>query len=48
MKQNEWKQGDLPTSIDQYGYHHSIWTDMDLVKFALIAFLAGVIVGAIL
>jgi hypothetical protein len=25
-----------------------IWTDMDLAKFALIAFVAGVIVGVIL
>jgi hypothetical protein len=25
-----------------------IWTDMDLAKFAMIAFLVGVIVGALL
>ena len=25
----------------------AIWTDMDLAKFALIAFVAGVIVGAL-
>ena len=25
-----------------------IWTDMDLAKFALIAFVAGVVVGVIL
>jgi len=27
---------------------NQIWTDMDLAKFALIAFITGIIVGAIL
>ena len=27
---------------------YAIWTDWDLAKFAMIAFIAGVIVGAIL
>lgn len=44
---SNWKPGDPPTSIEQYGYHHGIWSDMDLAKFALIAFIAGVIVGVI-
>jgi hypothetical protein len=38
----------LPNSITEYGYNHAIWTDIDLAKFALIAFVAGVIVGVIL
>ena len=43
----KWKPGDLPKSIDEYGYNHPIWSDIDLAKFALIAFIAGVIVGVI-
>jgi hypothetical protein len=42
---NKWKPGHLPKSIAEYGYNHSIWSDIDLAKFALIAFVAGVIVG---
>ena len=42
---SKWKPGDLPKSIGEYGYDHQIWTDIDLVKFALIAFVAGVFVG---
>ena len=45
---NKWKPGNLPNSIKEYGYNHAIWTDIDLAKFALIAFIAGVIVGVIL
>ena len=41
----KWKPGDLHTSVEQYGMHNAIWTDMDLAKFAMIAFIAGVIVG---
>lgn len=44
---NKWKPGDLPNSIKEYGCNHAIWTDMDLAKFAMIAFVAGVIVGAL-
>ena len=44
----KWKPGDLPISIKEYGMHNAIWTDMDLAKFAMIAFIAGVVVGAIL
>jgi len=40
-----WKPGDLPKSTEEYGMHHQIWTDLDLAKFAMIAFLAGVFVG---
>ena len=42
---NKWKPDDLPTNIEDYGYDHAIWTDIDLAKFALIAFAAGLIVG---
>jgi hypothetical protein len=42
---NKWKPGDMPTNISEYGYNHPIWTDWDLAKFALIAFVAGVVVG---
>jgi hypothetical protein len=45
---NKWKPGELPNSITEYGYNHQIWTDMDLAKFALIAFVAGIIVGCIM
>jgi len=44
---NKWTPGNLPNSIDEYGYNHAIWTDIDLAKFALIAFVAGVIVGVL-
>ena len=42
---SKWKPGGLPTSIEQYGIHNAIWTDIDLAKFAFIAFVAGVITG---
>jgi len=42
---SKWQPGDLPRSVEEYGHHHGIWTDMDLAKFAMIAFVAGVIVG---
>ena len=42
------KPGDLPKIITEYGYDHAIWTDIDLAKFAMIAFVAGVVVGVIL
>ena len=42
---SKWKPGQLPNSIKEYGYNHAIWTDIDLAKFALIAFVAGVITG---
>ena len=45
---DEWKPGDLPRGIKEYGYDHQIWTDMDLAKFAMIAFIAGVIVGVLI
>jgi hypothetical protein len=45
---SKWKPGDLPNSITEYGYDHAIWTDIDLAKFAMIAFVAGVVVGVIL
>jgi hypothetical protein len=44
---NKWKPGHLPRSIEEYRYNHPIWTDIDLAKFALIAFVAGVIVGMV-
>jgi hypothetical protein len=42
---SKWKPNKLPNSISEYGFTHAIWTDVDLVKFALIAFIGGVIVG---
>ena len=48
LAMNKWKPGDMPTSIEQYGYNHPIWTDIDLAKFALIAFVAGIVVGWIM
>jgi len=44
---NKWKPGDIPTSTEQYGIHDAIWTDMDLAKFAMIAFVAGIIIGVL-
>ena len=44
---SKWKPGDLPNSITDYGYDHQIWTDIDLAKFALIAFVAGIVVGVL-
>jgi hypothetical protein len=41
---NKWN---LPNSIKEYGHNHPIWTDIDLVKFAMLAFVAGVIVGMV-
>lgn len=41
---NKWKPGQLPNSIDEYGYNHAIWTDIDLAK----AFAFGVLVGILL
>lgn len=45
---SKWKPGDLSNSIKEYGINHQIWTDIDLAKFALIAFVAGIVVGVIL
>jgi hypothetical protein len=44
---NKWTSSRLPNSIKEYGYNHPIWTDIDLAKFALIAFVVGVIVGMV-
>jgi hypothetical protein len=42
---SKWKPGNLPNSIKEYGHNHQIWTDIDLAKFAFIAFIVGVITG---
>jgi hypothetical protein len=42
---NKQQPGKQPNSISEYGFNHAIWTDIDLVKFALIAFIGGVVVG---
>jgi hypothetical protein len=47
LTMSKWKPGDMPTSIEQYGVRNAIWTDMDLAKFALIAFVAGIVVGVL-
>jgi hypothetical protein len=47
LMMNKWKPGNMPNSIAEYGYNHPIWTDIDLAKFALIAFVAGIVVGVL-
>ena len=42
---SKWEPGNLPNSISEYPLDQQIWTDKDLAKFAMIAFVAGVIVG---
>lgn len=46
---NKWTQwyDSLSPSTKQYLKGRAIWTDRDLVKFAMIAFVSGVIVGVI-
>jgi hypothetical protein len=46
---NKWQQwyDNLSPSTKEYLKGRAIWTDMDLAKFAFIAFIAGVIVGVI-
>lgn len=44
----KWKPGQLPNSIDEYGINHQIWTDADLAKFAVFAFVLGVILGKVI
>ena len=44
---NKWQPGELPKSISEYGFNHPIWTDLDLAKFALVAFMGGVVVGIV-
>ena len=39
-KLNKWQQ-------DQFPKNAQIWTDMDLAKFAMMAFVVGIIVGAL-
>jgi hypothetical protein len=38
----------LKWNQDDYPYDQQIWTDKDLAKFALIAFIVGIIVGWIM
>jgi hypothetical protein len=45
---NKWKPGSLPRSIEEYGYSHQIWTDLDLAKFCAIVFVVGFILGKVL
>jgi hypothetical protein len=40
MNNLKWNPGDYP-------FDQQIWTDKDLAKFAMIAFIAGVIVGVL-
>jgi hypothetical protein len=41
---SKWKPGRFHISIKEYGYNQ-IWTDIDLAKFSLIAFVSGIMVG---
>jgi hypothetical protein len=45
---NKWEPGNLPNSIAEYGIDHQIWTDRDLIKFTLTAFIIGTIIGVAL
>jgi len=45
---SKWKPGDVPTSMEQYGIHNAIWTDLDLAKWAGLAFVVGLLIGYIL
>jgi hypothetical protein len=38
----------LTPSTKEYLKGRAIWTDKDLVKFAVIAFLLGIVVGAVI
>jgi hypothetical protein len=40
MKKDRWNPGDYP-------YDQQLWTDKDLAKFAMISFVAGIIVGVL-
>jgi len=42
---SKWKPGDMPTSVEQYGIHNAIWTDLDLAKWMVFAFLVGLTIG---
>jgi hypothetical protein len=47
---NKWQQwhDSLSPSTREYLKNQAIWTDLDLAKFALIAFVAGVVVGCLI
>jgi hypothetical protein len=46
---NKWTQwyDSLSPSTREYLKTQAIWTDLDLAKFALIAFVAGIAVGVV-
>jgi hypothetical protein len=46
---NKWTQwyDSLSPSTREYLQDRAIWTDRDLAKFAVIAFLAGIVVGIV-
>jgi hypothetical protein len=44
---SNWKPGNLPDSIQEFGIDHQIWTDRDLIKFTLVAFALGFFIGVI-
>jgi hypothetical protein len=48
-KMNKWSAwyDSLTPSTREYLKGRAIWTDRDLAKFALIAFVAGIIVGMV-
>jgi hypothetical protein len=39
------KLNHLPRNISEFGIDHQIWTDRDLIKFTLITFTLGIIIG---
>jgi hypothetical protein len=42
---NKQKSNHMPHSIEEFGIDHQIWTDRDLIKFTVMAFIAGIIIG---
>ena len=45
---NKEKLNHMPHNIAEFGIDRQIWTDIDLAKFAMIAFITGVVVGFLL
>ena len=46
---NKWQQwhDSLSPGTQEYLKNQAMWTDTDLAKFAMIAFVAGVVVGVV-
>jgi hypothetical protein len=44
---SKWKPGDLPKSVNEYGFNHQIWSDKDLALMVSIALAVGFFFGYI-